>query len=74
MVGAAVASIHRASDKAHSRKPISIHSHAYVVLGRMRAGLFSELPTRVLLGNWASGVPIPGNKGKGHKVGSMRGR
>ena len=25
--------------------------------------LFSELPRRVLLGNWASGVPIPGNKG-----------
>ena len=25
--------------------------------------LFSELPIRVLLGNWASGVPIPGNKG-----------
>src|SRR5215203_1685888 len=28
-----------------------------------RLALFIELPRRVLLGNWASGVPIPGNKG-----------
>src|SRR5215217_925421 len=36
--------------------------------------LFTWLPRRVLLGNWASGVPISGNKDKGHKVGSMRSR
>src|SRR5215216_6138483 len=42
----------RAAEKAHSRKSISIHSHAYAVPGRMRAGLFIELPRRVLLGSW----------------------
>src|SRR5215207_8824831 len=41
----------RASDNRHSRKSISIHSHAYAVPGRRQAGLFSELPRRVLLGN-----------------------
>ena len=46
-----VASIRPASEKAHSRKPISIHSHAYAVAGCMRAGLFIELPRRGLLGN-----------------------
>src|SRR5215218_907098 len=51
------ASIQRAAEKAHFWKPISIHSHAYAVPRRMRASLFSELPRRVLLGNWDSGIP-----------------
>jgi hypothetical protein len=33
-----------------------IHPHSYTVPGRTRAGLFTGLPRRVLLGNWASGV------------------
>src|SRR5215218_5802188 len=52
-----VTSIHRTAGKAHSRKPISIHSHAYAVPGRMQASLFSELPKRVLLGNRTSDIP-----------------
>src|SRR5215204_5436352 len=43
--------IHGPSEKAHSRKPMSIHSHAYAVPGRMRARLFSELPRETVLGN-----------------------
>src|SRR5215212_4436914 len=39
-----------------------------------QTSLINELPSRVLLGNWASGVPIPGNKGKGHEVEAIRGR
>src|SRR5215218_9512199 len=44
--------MHPASEKAHSRKPALIHPHTYKVPGRRQAGLFSELPSRVLLGNW----------------------
>src|SRR5215203_6949473 len=62
-----VASIYRAAEKAHSRKPISIHSHAYAVAGRMRASLFSELPRRVLLGNRAS------ESGHSRKLGELEG-
>jgi hypothetical protein len=44
--------MHQITEKAHSRKPISIHSHAYAVPGRMLATrLFSELPRRTLLGS-----------------------
>src|SRR5215211_1279731 len=43
--------IHRVAEKAHSRKPAFIHPHTYTVPGRRQAGLFSELPRRVLLGN-----------------------
>src|SRR5215204_1180705 len=46
-----VASIHRASGKAHSRKPVFIHPHAFTVSGRRQVALISELPRRVLLGN-----------------------
>src|SRR5215204_122420 len=44
-------SIHRAAERAHSRKPRFIHPHTYKVPGRRQAGLISELPSRVLLGN-----------------------
>src|SRR5215212_2375774 len=54
----------RTAEKAHSRKPAFIHPHTYPVPGSMTTPrLFNELPRRVLLGNWASGVPIPGNCG-----------
>src|SRR5215208_5618401 len=45
------ASIHLPSEKAHSRKPALIHPHTYKVPERRQAGLISELPRRVLLGN-----------------------
>src|SRR5215217_4722987 len=45
------ASIHRTSERAHSRKPALIHPHTYKVPERRQAGLISELPRRVLLGN-----------------------
>ena|SRR5215213_1048961 len=45
------AHILREFEKGHSRKPTFIHSHTYTVPGRRQAGLFSELPRRVLLGN-----------------------
>src|SRR5215208_6680473 len=51
--GTPLASIHRAAEKAHSRKPVFIHPHAFTVSGRRQAGLISELPRRVLLGNLA---------------------
>ena len=43
--------IHRAAEKGSSRKPALIRPHTYTVPGRRRAGLISELPRRVLLGN-----------------------
>src|SRR5215218_3410019 len=50
------ASIHRTSERAHSRKPALIHPHTYKVPERRQAGLISELPRRVLLGTWSSGI------------------
>src|SRR5215208_813749 len=47
-------SIYRGADKEYSPKPTFIHSHRYTVPGRRQAGLISELPRRVLLGNRAS--------------------
>ena len=49
--GTPLASIHRVSEKAHSRKPIFVRPHTYTVPGSRQAGLFSELPRRTLLGN-----------------------
>ena len=46
------ASIHRVSDTALCRKPTCIHSRTYKVPGRRQAGLISELPGRVLIGNF----------------------
>ena len=57
-VTTAVSSIHRVSEKAHSRKPALIHPHTYKAPGRRQAGLFSELPRRVLLGNPYSSTRI----------------
>ena len=60
-----VASIHRVAEKAHSRKPRFIHPHSYKVPRRRQEGLISELPRRVLLGNWLSG------KGRSRKPGRL---
>ena len=59
---AALASIHPIAEKAHSRKLVFIHPHTYKVPGRRQAGLFSELPSKVILGNY--GLPayeVPGS-------------
>src|SRR5215213_9232210 len=40
--------IHQESEMAHSRKPALIHPHTYTVPWRRQAGLFIELPRRVL--------------------------
>src|SRR5215217_3122456 len=45
------ASIHRTSERAHSRKPALIHPHTYKVPERRQAGLISELPRRLIPGN-----------------------
>ena len=44
-------SIHREPEKGNSRKPVFIHPLTYTVPGRRKAGLFTGLPRRVLLGN-----------------------
>src|SRR5215203_202067 len=43
-VGGAVASMHRAAEKAHSRKLVFVRPHTYTVPGRRQAGLFTGLP------------------------------
>src|SRR5215203_4356276 len=42
----------------HSRKPVFMRPHTYMVSGRRQAGLIRELPRRVLPGN---------SESKGHK-------
>jgi hypothetical protein len=54
----AVAIIHSITEEAHYRKLVFLRSHIYTVPERMQAGLFTGLPRRVLLGNWAAGTDI----------------
>src|SRR5215207_2241357 len=43
---------HRIAQKGSSRKLVFLRPHTYTVPGRRQARLISELPSRVLLGNW----------------------